>query len=144
MIGLLSIFQISIQPQLIIMILIPIIIIILELTFLKMGLMITKAEERTSLKWVVGSFFIQAGVIAFIALPFILMQFSGVLYILSTPSLFIPVLIFGAFIEINLINAIHEPGFGKSILILIFLVIPIFLTGFFIIPGLINVIRVAI
>jgi len=39
---------------------------------LKIGLAVTKAESKTNMKWVAGSFFIQYGVTLFITLPIFL------------------------------------------------------------------------
>jgi len=129
MLTLYSIFQMVLSPELIILIVAPIIFIISEIIFLKIGLKITKAEKRTNLKWVVGSLFIQIGLIAFIGVPLIIMGVSGE-FDDGGPNLaiFIPLLIIGIFLEINLINVIHEPGFGKSIVVFIFFVIPIVIT----------------
>ncbi|MFO7795090.1 MAG: hypothetical protein ACQERB_08620 [Promethearchaeati archaeon] len=129
MLSLYSIFQIGLPPELIVSIVALIIFITSEIIFLKIGLKITKAEKRTNLKWVVGSLFIQVGLIAFIGVPFIIMGVSGE-FDDSGPNLamLIPLLIIGIFLEINIINVIHEPGIGKSIVIFIFFVIPIVLT----------------
>ena len=129
MLLLYSIFQIGLTPELIILIVVPIIFIASEILFLKIGLKITKAEKRTNLKWVVGSLFIQIGLITFIGVPLIIMGASGG-FDDGGPDLamLIPLIIMGILIEVNLINVIHEPGIGRSIVIFIFFVIPIFLT----------------
>ncbi|TFF85480.1 MAG: hypothetical protein EU518_01085 [Promethearchaeota archaeon] len=129
MLSLYSIFQIGLPSELIISIVALIIFITSEIVFLKIGLKITKAEKRINLKWIVGSIFIQIGLIVFIGVPLIIIGASGG-FEDGGPNLaiLISLLIIGILLEINLINVLHEPGFGKSIVIFIFFVIPIVLT----------------
>lgn len=126
MMSIYSLFQVRVPPQIVILIVTPIIALILELILLKLGLNVVNAEKRTSFKWILGSIGIQIGIIAFIGLPVILMGIAGEFSNRGPdPGLIIPIIIIGLIIEINLINVLHEPGFGKSILIFILFAIPI-------------------
>ncbi len=98
---------------------------------LKVGLVITKAESKTNMKWVLGSFFIQFGVTLFISLP---MQLDMMLAFVSgssnqyggpPPLLIAIVVISSTFVVVNLINAIHKPGLIRSLVITLLILGPI-------------------
>ena len=98
---------------------------------LKVALVITKAESKTDMKWVAGSFFIQTGVTLFITLP---MQLDMILAFMSgsyykyegpPPLVIAMVVIFSTFIVVNLINTIHKPGIIRSLVITLMILGPI-------------------
>ena len=98
---------------------------------LKVALAITKAESKTDMKWVAGSFFIQYGVTLFISLP---MQLDMIIAFMSgssynnegpPPSLLAIVVIFSTFVVVNLINTIHKPGIIRSFIIALMTLGPI-------------------
>ncbi len=105
---------------------------------LKIGLAVTKAESKTNMKWVVGSFFIQYGVTLFISLP---MQLDMVLAFVSgsssyydgpSPLLISLVVIFSTFVVVNLINTIHKPGIIRSFFITLSILGPIIVSSYLI------------
>ena len=90
---------------------------------LKLGLKITKAEFRTNMKWVAGSFGIQFGIIFFISSPLILYGMIGKFQ--GNPGVIAPVILFSVFIDLNVINIIHKIGLKRSLVVVIFVVVPI-------------------
>ncbi len=101
-----------------------------ELVVLKLALKATKAQQRTSFKWVFISFIIQISFFGFIAVPFILLGTGG---FLGDFGAFVPfmigILIFYFFLEINLINVLHNIGLKGATIVFILLVVPIFIIG---------------
>lgn len=98
---------------------------------LKVALVITKAESKTDMKWVAGSFFIQYGVTLFIILPMLLDMIIAFMsgsyngYKGPPPLLIAMVVIFSTFIVANLINTIHKPGIIRSLVITLSILGPI-------------------
>ena len=112
---------------------------------LKIGLAVTKAESKTNMKWVAGSFFIQYGVTLFITLP---MQLDMILAFMSgsyssyqgpPPSLIAIVVIFSTFIVVNLINTIHKPGIIRSFIIALMILGPIIISSYLVFSNIGNV-----
>jgi hypothetical protein len=108
---------------------IPIIIavslIVGDILILKIGLAITKAQEKTNFKWVAGSFGIQFGVIFFISIPMILGGWTGQ-FTEGPPILtIILTVIFCGFIDTNVINIIHKIGLKRSLIIVLLILGPI-------------------
>lgn len=101
-------------------------LICVDIVILKIGLLITKTEEKSSFKWVAASFGIQFGLVFFISTPLILEGLTGG-FSNSGPDipLIVLVVIFSAFVDINLINVIHKIGIKRSIVIGIFIMGPI-------------------
>ncbi|MFX1390659.1 MAG: hypothetical protein ACFE9Z_11390 [Promethearchaeota archaeon] len=101
-------------------------LIIGDIFILKIGLAITKAEEKSSFKWVAGSFGIQFGLIFFISAPMIL---EGLIGGFSNggpnPAIISLVIIFSLFVDINVINVIHKIGLKKSIIIGLLIMVPV-------------------
>ena len=100
---------------------------------LKFGLALNRAEDKTNMKWVAISFFIQYGVALFISLPILLEkiivrtnQIANPLLKYKGPKAPIAVLTItvAIFILINLINMIHKVGIKRSIVIISFLLGP--------------------
>ncbi|MHA2280934.1 MAG: hypothetical protein ACXAC5_08790 [Promethearchaeota archaeon] len=98
---------------------------------LKIGLMITKAQSKTDFKWIIGSYLIQYGVILFISTPMLLdmllnfMTGSSFDYHGPDPGMIAIVVVFSAFISVNLINMIHKPGIKRSVVIALMILGPI-------------------
>ena len=113
----------------------------LEVLFLKIGLKVTKAPGKNNIKWAMISVLIQMGLMVFIAIPFVLIGFSGGFNVESTGSdpygtsdqmSVIGPIIGGTlalliFLWVNTINVLHRPGIKRSILIFLFMLIPIFI-----------------
>ena len=94
-----------------------------DILLLKFGLTITKARERTRMKWVAVSFLIQLGVIFFISSPLFLLGFSGKFD--GAPGVVIPIIILCTFIDLNVINVIHQIGLKRSLIVVSIIILPI-------------------
>lgn len=94
-----------------------------DILLLKLGLTITKAQKRTRMKWVAVSFLIQFGVILIISSPMILLGFAGVFD--GGPGVIIPIIIFSIFIDLNVINVIHQVGLKRSLVVVLIIIVPI-------------------
>jgi hypothetical protein len=98
----------------------------IDIVILKIGLVLTKTQEKSSFKWVAASFGIQFGLVFFISTPLILEGLTGGFSDHGPDiALIILVVIFAAFVDINLINVIHKIGITRSIIIGIFIMGPI-------------------
>jgi len=97
-----------------------------DILILKLGLTITKAQEKINLKWVAGSFGIQFGLIFFISTPMILGGWTGQ-YSTGGPPILLIILtvIFCAFIDVNVINILHKVGLLRSFIIVMLVLGPI-------------------
>jgi hypothetical protein len=93
-----------------------------DLVLLKLGLIITKAERWKKMKWVAASFFIQFGVIFAIGSPLFLLGMIGAFN--GDFGAIIPVVIICAFVDINVVNAIHRIGLKRSLVIVAIIIIP--------------------
>ncbi|MFW9822217.1 MAG: hypothetical protein ACFFE4_04750 [Candidatus Thorarchaeota archaeon] len=111
----------------------------------KIGLSATKAESKTSFKWVAGSFLIQYGVTLFISAPMLLDMLLAYAigppfdYQGPPPGIIAIVVIFSMFIVVNLINMLHKPGIVRSIIIAILILGPIVGSNYLIFSNLGNV-----
>ncbi|MCK4370915.1 MAG: hypothetical protein KAW03_07590 [Candidatus Lokiarchaeota archaeon] len=94
-----------------------------DILLLKIGLAITKAQERKNMKWVAGSFGIQFGIILFISSPLLLYGMIGRFD--GNEGVIAPVVLFSVFIDLNVINIIHKIGLKRSIVVVFFVVGPI-------------------
>ena len=94
-----------------------------DILLLKFGLAITKAKKRTGMKWVAVSFLIQFGVIFFISSPLFLLGFAGEFK--GAPEVIIPIIIFCTFIDLNVINVIHQVGLKRSLIVVSIIILPI-------------------
>ena len=94
-----------------------------DILLLKLGLTITKARERTRMKWVAVSFLIQFGVIFIISSPMFLLGFAGEFK--GDPEVIIPIIILCTFIDLNLINVIHQIGLKRSLIVVLIIILPI-------------------
>ena len=96
---------------------------------LKLGLSIFRAQEKTSIKWVAISFFIQFGTAIFISAPLALDKLMALMegrkYEGPQAPGFIITLIISIIILINMINLIHKVGIMNSIFIILFVMGPV-------------------
>jgi hypothetical protein len=97
-----------------------------DILILKLGLTIIKAQEKTNLKWVAGSFGIQFGLIFFISTPMILGGWTGQ-YSTGGPPIILIILtvIFCIFIDLNVINIIHKIGMLRALILAILIMGPV-------------------
>ena len=115
------------------------------LIIFKIGLAVTKAESKTSFKWVAGSFLIQYGVTLFISAPMLLdMVLASMVGTNNNnqgpePGSIAMVVIFSTFIVVNLINMMHKPGIIRSIIIALLILGPIIGSNYIIFSNLGNV-----
>ncbi len=94
-----------------------------DILLLKIGLAITKAKMRTKMKWVAVSFLIQFGVIFIISSPMFILGFAGEFK--GDLGLVIPIIILCTFIDLNVINVIHQVGLKRSLIVVSIIIIPI-------------------
>ncbi len=104
-------------------------LILVDILLLKIALAITKAQEKTNMKWVAGSFGIQFGIIFFVGSPLILYGMIGRFD--GEGGMIILVVLFSVFIDLNVINVIHKIGIKRSIVVVIFVVVPIIIALIF-------------
>lgn len=77
------------------------------------------------MKWVAGSFAIQFGIIFIISSPLFLLGFMGKFK--GEPDAIIPIVILSLFIDINVINVLHQVGLKRSFVILLLTFVPLIL-----------------
>jgi len=94
-----------------------------DILLLKLALAVTKAQKRTRMKWVAGSFAIQFGIIFIISSPLFLLGFMGKFQ--GEPDVIIPIVILSLFIDLNVINVVHQVGLKRSFGILLITFVPI-------------------
>lgn len=99
---------------------------VIEIVVLKIGLAITKAQERKSMRWVAISFFIQAGVLILIASPLILMGIGGAFDQGGPPvALIFLFIVLSLFIDLNVLNVMHRLGFKRALAVFGLMLIPL-------------------
>ncbi|MFX0011118.1 MAG: hypothetical protein ACFE9R_12435 [Candidatus Hermodarchaeota archaeon] len=96
-----------------------------DILLLKLGLVITKAQKRKRMKWVAGSFAIQFGVVFAISSPLFLLGIIGAFH--GEPQGIVPIVFISAFIDLNIINILHQIGLKRSLVVVVFTFAPIFL-----------------
>jgi len=102
-------------------IIITLVLILGSILIFKIGLVVTKAQEKTNMKWVAASFGIQFGIILFISLPLSMSSFEE-----GPPEgIIVLVIIFSAFIVTNVINVIHKIGLKRSFVLMLLILAPI-------------------
>ena len=94
-----------------------------DIFLLKLALVITKAQKRRRMKWVAGSFLIQFGIIFIISSPLFLLGFMGGFH--GELDVIIPIIILAVFIDLNVINVLHQVGLKRSFGILLITIVPI-------------------
>lgn len=97
---------------------------------LKIGLIITKAEVKREWKWVLTSSLIQAGLCFFIMAPIFInmFTFTGEDYGPEgdeMAGLIIGLLALGMFINLQVINAFHQIGMKRALIIFVMEIIPV-------------------
>ena len=96
---------------------------------LKMGLKFVKAQRRRTFKWTAISLFLQILVIFMLGSPFILLGFANALNDKGPPmGIIIFLIVIAVFIDMNVINVIHQTGLLKSIWPFLLMVVPIVAT----------------
>jgi len=111
-----------------------IIFFIVGLIMLKIGLVATKAEVRTGIKWVLISFGIQVGMFFFVASPLILMGVSGAFGEQGPEIILIIIfIILALFMDIHVLNVLHQLGIKRALLVFALMAIPFLIVTFSII-----------
>ncbi len=111
-----------------------IILALIEIVVLKIGLKITKAEEKTGMKWVLVSFACQVGMILFVSAPLILMGLSGEFSGEDSDGMPVGLIFmfigFGLFMDLQILNIIHRLGMKKALIVFGLMLVPmIIITG---------------
>jgi len=110
------------------------ILILVGIIILKIGLAITKAQSKTNIKWVAGSYLIQYGVTLFVSSPMLLEMIlnaiecagGGSCNDMGPDSGFIAIaVIFSVLLVLNLINLIHRPGLLRAFILTLLILGPI-------------------
>jgi len=96
-----------------------------DILLLKLGLVATKAQKRNNMKWVAGSFFIQFGIVFVISSPLFLLGIMGAYH--GEPQGMVPIIILSIFIDLNIINILHQIGLKRSFVVVVFTFVPIML-----------------
>jgi len=95
----------------------------------KVGLLITRAQERKSIKWVAISFFVQFGVALFISAPLaldkVIALITGRKYEGPQAPGFVITVALSILVLVNLINVLHKPGIMNSIILILFIMGPV-------------------
>ena len=94
-----------------------------DIFLLKLALVVTKAQKRNKMKWVAGSFAIQFGTIFIISSPLFFLGFMG--NFRGEPDVIIPIIILSSFIDLNVINVLHQVGLKRSLGILLLTFVPL-------------------
>ncbi|MFX1575083.1 MAG: hypothetical protein ACFFB0_20290 [Promethearchaeota archaeon] len=112
-------------------IIITLVLILGSILLFKIGLVITKAQEKTNMKWVAVSFGILFGVTLFISLPLSMTSSERG----PDPLIIILVIIFSGLLITNIINIIHKIGLKRSFVLMILILAPIAFTMAIIFSG---------
>jgi len=106
----------------------PIIIIVAvaagDILLLKISLVITKAQKKTRMKWVAGSFLIQFAIIFIISSPLFLLGSMGAFNGDGPGAIIIIIIILSAFIDLNIVNILHQIGLKRSFIIVVIILVP--------------------
>jgi len=95
-----------------------------DILLLKFGLVITKSQRRTRMKWVAGSFLIQFALIFIISSPLFLLGAIGAFRGEDSGVIIIIIVIF-AFIDLNVVNILHQIGLKRSLVIVVIVLVPL-------------------
>jgi len=87
------------------------------------GLFLTKAQVKRNFKWILGSFFIQFGIIFFVISPSILWGMTGE-FQEENQGIIVPLVLVSIFIVIHMVNVIHKIGLKRSFVVVFLFVIP--------------------
>jgi len=94
-----------------------------DILLLKLALVVTKAQIRNKMNWVAGSFAIQFGTIFIISSPLFFLGFMGKFQ--GDLDVIIPIIILSSFIDLNVINVLHQVGLKRSLGILLLTFVPL-------------------
>lgn len=86
------------------------------------GLYLAKAQEKKNFKWILGSFFIQFGIIFFVSSPLLLYSMIGKFE--REQGIIAPVVIFSIFLVVHMVNVIHKIGVKRSFVVVFLFVLP--------------------
>lgn len=107
---------------------------IVGLILLKVGLVITKAEARTGFRWLLASFGIQVGMFFFVGSPMILLGISGAFGEQGPEVILIIIfLVLALFIDLHVLNIVHQLGIKRALLVFGLMAIPFLIVSFAII-----------
>jgi len=95
-----------------------------DILLLKLGLVITKAQKKTRIKWVAGSFLIQFAIIFIISSPLFLLGSMGAFNGDGPGAIIIIIIILSAFIDLNIVNILHQIGLKRSFIIVVIILVP--------------------
>ena len=95
-----------------------------DILLLKLGLVITKAQKKTRIKWVAGSFLIQFAIIFIISSPLFLLGSMGAFNGDGPGAIIIIIIILSAFIDLNIVNILHQIGLKRSFIIVVIVLVP--------------------
>jgi hypothetical protein len=98
------------------------ILIIADLVLLKIALAVTKTEHWKKMKWATASYFIQFGVVFAVGSPLFLLGMIGAFK--GDPVAIIPIVFIAAFADVNIVNIIHRIGLRRSLIVVIFIIVP--------------------
>ena len=96
-----------------------------DILLLKLSLVITKAQVRTRMKWVAGSFLMQFAIIFIISSPLFLLGSMGVFQDDGPGPIIIAIIILSVFIDLNIVNILHQTGLKRSLIIVLIVLVPI-------------------
>ena len=99
-----------------------------DIFLLKLALVVTKAQKKTRMKWVAVSFLIQFGIIFIISSPLFLLSFLGKFqedFKVLIPIILTIIILSASFIDLNVINVLHQVGLKRSFGILAITLVPI-------------------
>ncbi|MFX0186375.1 MAG: hypothetical protein ACFE8A_01430 [Candidatus Hodarchaeota archaeon] len=121
----------SLGPEIFVIIIIAFIV---GLILLKVGLVITKAEARTGFRWLLASFGIQVGMFFFVGSPMILLGISGAFGEQGPEVILIIIfLVLALFIDLHVLNIVHQLGIKRALLVFGLMAIPFLIVTFSII-----------
>lgn len=121
----------SFGPEIFVIIIIAFIV---ALILLKVGLVITKAEARTGFRWLLASFGIQVGMFFFVGSPMILLGISGAFGEQGPEVILIIIfLVLALFIDLHVLNIVHQLGIKRALLVFGLMAIPFLIVSFAII-----------
>lgn len=116
---------------------------------LRIGLAITRAQSKTNIKWVAGSYLIQYGITLFVSSPMLLDMLlteldctkNGICdyYGGPNPAFIAMAVIFSTLLVLNLINVIHKPGLTRSFILTLLILGPIIGANYLIFRNIGNV-----
>ena len=98
------------------------ILIIVDLVLLKVALAVTKTQRWKNMKWAAASYFIQFGIVFAVGSPLFLLGMIGAFD--GNPGAIVPIVIIAAFADVNIVNIIHRIGLRRSIIVVIFIIVP--------------------